>query len=56
MQPLTKVLASRADAAGNEQKMYNKNLPTYKRVLTDYRSKSLELQSHLLAVACMSRV
>jgi hypothetical protein len=36
--------------------MYNKNLPTYKKVLADYRSKSLEPRSHLLAVACMSWV
>jgi hypothetical protein len=36
--------------------MYNKNLPTYKKVLTDRRSKSLELQSHLLIAAYMSRV
>jgi hypothetical protein len=36
--------------------MYNKNLPTYKKVLTDRRSKSVELQSHLLTAACMSQV
>jgi hypothetical protein len=56
MQPLTEVLASRADAASNKQKMYNKNLPTYKKVSVDRRSKSLEPQSHLLAAACMSWV
>jgi hypothetical protein len=36
--------------------MYNKKLPTYKKVLTDHRSNSLELWSHLLAAAYMSRV
>jgi hypothetical protein len=36
--------------------MYNKNLPTYKKVLVDHRSKSLELRSHLLAASCMSQV
>jgi hypothetical protein len=55
MQPPT-VLATRADAVGNKQKMYNKNLPTYKTILTDHRSKSLEFRSHLLATTYMSRV
>jgi hypothetical protein len=54
MQPLAEILASRADAASNKQKIYNKNLPTYKRVLTERRPKSLELRSHLLTAACMS--
>jgi hypothetical protein len=36
--------------------MYNKKLPTYKNVLADRHSKSLELQSHLLVVACMNLV
>jgi hypothetical protein len=31
-------------------------LPTCKKVLTDHRSRSLELQSHISAVVCMSRV
>jgi hypothetical protein len=42
------------------QQAINKNvqqkLPTYKKVLTDHCSKSLERQSHLLAAACMSHV
>jgi hypothetical protein len=42
------------------QQAINKNvqqkLPTYKRVLTDHHSKNLELWSHLLVVACMSRI
>jgi hypothetical protein len=41
MQPLTEVLASWANAAGN-----NKNVITYKRSLIDHHSKNLELQSH----------
>jgi hypothetical protein len=36
--------------------MYNKKIPTYEKVLADHCSKSLELSSHLLAVACMSWV
>jgi hypothetical protein len=55
MQPLTEVLASWADAARNKKNV-QQELPTYKKVLTNHRSKSLELQSHLLAAACMSRV
>jgi hypothetical protein len=34
------------------QQAINKNLPTYKKVLADRHSKSLELQSHCLTVAC----
>jgi hypothetical protein len=32
------------------------NLPTYKKVLIDHRSRNLELQSHLLDAVCMSHV
>jgi hypothetical protein len=35
---------------------YNKKLHTYKKVLADHCSKSLELQNHLLTAACMSQV
>jgi hypothetical protein len=35
--------------------MYKK-LPTYKKVLTDHHSTSLELRSHLLVAVCMSQV
>jgi hypothetical protein len=37
-------------------KKYNKKLPTYKKFLADRRSKSLELQSHLVVAAYMSQV
>jgi hypothetical protein len=36
--------------------MYNKKLITYKRVLTDHRSRNLEHQSCPLAAFYMSRV
>jgi hypothetical protein len=37
-------------------KYVQQKLPTYKRVLTDRHSKCLELRSHLLVAAYMSRV
>jgi hypothetical protein len=36
--------------------MYNKKLPTYKKVLTNRDYKSLEHRSHLLIATFMSRV
>jgi hypothetical protein len=35
--------------------MYNKNLITYKRALTDRRSKNLKLQSHPLIATYTNR-
>jgi hypothetical protein len=48
MQPLTEVLASWANAGGNNKKCTVKNLITYKSALTHRRSRNLELRSHRL--------
>jgi hypothetical protein len=48
MQPLNEVLASWANAEGNNKKCTIKNLITYKRVLTDHHSWNLEIRSHPL--------
>jgi hypothetical protein len=56
MQPLTEVLASWANAAGNNKKYTIKNLITYKMALTDHRSKNLELWSHPLTAIYMNQV
>jgi hypothetical protein len=50
MEPLAEVLTTCVNAVGN------KRLPTYKKVLTDHCSRSLELQSHILIAVCMSLV
>jgi hypothetical protein len=55
MQPLTKVLASWVNAAGNNQKC-TKKLPTYRKVLTDRRSMNLKPRSHLLTAPYLSQV
>jgi hypothetical protein len=56
MQPLNEVLASWANAEGNNKKCTIKNLITYKRVLTDHPSKNLELQSHHHTAIYMNQV
>jgi hypothetical protein len=55
MQPLTEVLASWVNAACNKQKC-TKNLPTYRKALTEHRSMNSEPQSQLLYVAYMSQL
>jgi hypothetical protein len=54
MQRLTKVLGTCDNAVGIKQKMYTK-LPTYKKVLTNHRYMSMELQSRLLIAVCTSQ-
>jgi hypothetical protein len=49
------VLASWANAAGDNKKCTIKNLITYKRALTDRHSRNLELWSHPLAATYMNQ-
>jgi hypothetical protein len=56
VQPLTEVLASWANAIGNDKKCTIKTLITYKRVLVDHHSKNLELWSHPLTAVYMNQV
>jgi hypothetical protein len=37
-------------------KNVHQNLPTYKKVLTDHRSRNLDLRSHFLTAVYTSRV
>jgi hypothetical protein len=55
MLPLTEVLASWVNAVGNNKKCTIKKLITYKRALTDHRSRNLELRSHPLAATYTSQ-
>jgi hypothetical protein len=55
MQPLTEVLASWVNAAGNNKKC-TKKLTTYRKVLTDHHSMNSGPRTHLLTAAYMSRV